>query len=167
MQFTLEKWQNGYLNDFIAATEDPHLADKMCEALPYPMDTAYAVEYIKDRMLNSEERQICRAVTVDGRLVGGVDVVFGNGIYEKNGELSLWIAKDYRGKGLGAAVISEMSRICFALYDIRRIEAHPYSDHKEAITAIVNAGFQHEGTMHSAIYKNGVSYDYEVFALLG
>ena len=109
MQFTLKKWQNGYLNDFIAATEDPHLADKMCEALPYPMDTAYAVEYIKDRMLNSEERQICRAVTVDGRLVGGVDVVFGNGIYEKNFQIS---RPDPQGGFLGQGPIFRYGHKC-------------------------------------------------------
>ena len=86
MDFELVKWENKYLHDFIDATSDPHLTDNMCEVLPCPMDTAFAAEYIRERMLNSEECQICRAVVSDGRLVGGVDVIFGTGLFQKNAD---------------------------------------------------------------------------------
>lgn len=166
MVFTLEKWKANYLDDFISATKDPHLSDKMCENLPYPMDTAFAAEYIKERMLNSEERQICRAVICDGHAVGGIDVVFGSGVFEKSAELSIWIEKEYRGQRLGKDAIKEMCRLCFENYDIVRIEARPYSNHSEAKNALMNAGFIHEGTVHNAIFKNGSFYDYDIFACL-
>ena len=166
MDFELVKWENKYLHDFIDATSDPHLTDNMCEVLPCPMDTAFAAEYIRERMLNSEECQICRAVVSDGRLVGGVDVIFGTGLFQKNAELSVWIAEDFRGQGLGAYVIAKMCADCFDNYDIIRIEAHPFSDHAQSIAALKKAGFQHEGTMHKAIFKNNRSYDYQVFALV-
>ena len=150
MDFELVKWENKYLHDFIDATSDPHLTDNMCEVLP----------------LNSEECQICRAVVSDGRLVGGVDVIFGTGLFQKNAELSVWIAEDFRGQGLGASVIAKMCADCFDNYDIIRIEAHPFSDHAQSIAALKKAGFQHEGTMHKAIFKNNRSYDYQVFALV-
>ena len=166
MEFTLKKWNANYLSDFMEAMKDPNLSDKMCEELPYPMDSAYAGEYIRDRMLNSEESQICRAVVCDDKVVGGIDVIFGEGVFEKNGELSVWLAKEYRGKGLGSEVISEICRICFEEYDIIRIEARPYTMHNEAITALTNSGFRNEGTIHSGIFKNGKMYDYEIFAVI-
>ncbi len=166
MDFTLEKWRTNFLEDFMLATKDPHLADNMCETLPYPMETAFAAEYIRERMFNSEERQMCRAIVCNDKAVGGVDVILGSGVFEKSGELSIWLAKEYRGKGLGAAVISEICSRCFEQYDIIRIEAHPYSVHPQAAAALIRAGFTHEGTMHSAIFKNGKTYDYEVFALI-
>lgn len=166
MDFVLEKWKTNYLNDFMEAMEDPHLSDKMCETMPYPMDTAFAVEYIRDRMFNSEEKQMCRAVICEGKVIGGVDVVFGEGVFEKNGEISIWLSNEYRGQGIGSSVIAEVCRRCFEEYDILRIEAHPYSVHKEASAALVHAGFTHEGTIHQGIYKNNTAYDYEIFALL-
>ncbi len=165
-EFTLEKWKQNYIDDFLESTDDPHLSDNLCETLPYPMDTAFAMEYIRERMFNSEERQICRAVMVDGHVVGGVDIIFGNGIFSKSAELSIWLAKSYRGKGLGSMVIKSICEKTFENYDIIRIESHPYSNHTAASLALKNAGFKHEGTIHSAIFKNGKSYDYEIFAIL-
>lgn len=164
MEFRLEKWQANYIDDFMTATDDPHLSDKLCETLPYPMDIAYAHEYIRERMFNSEERQICRAVIVDGHAVGSVDVVFGTGVFAKGGELSIWLAKPYRLQGLGAEVIRAISDMVFDEYDIIRIESHPYVNHAVASAALKKAGFSHEGTIHSAIFKNGSVYDYDVYA---
>lgn len=166
MEFTLEKWQSKYLDDFIAATDDPHLSDNLCENLPYPMDKAFALEYIKERMLNNESRQMCRAITVDGHAVGGADIILGSGVFSRSAELSIWLAKPYRGQGLGAAVISRICKNAFEQYDIIRIESHPYSDHKEAAAALHSAGFTHEGTIRRAIFKNDIAYDYDIYALL-
>ncbi len=166
MDFQLKKWNSNYLDDFITATNDPHLSDNLCEFLPYPMDAAFALEYIKERMLNSEEKQFCRAVMIEDHAVGGIDVVFGSGVFEKNAELSIWLAEPYRGKGIGANIIKAVCKEVFDRYDIIRIEAHPYADHTAAETALVNAGFIHEGTLHSAIYKNGQIFDYQIYALI-
>ena len=164
MEFKLEKWQANYIDDFMAATDDPNLSDNLCETMPYPMDVAYAHEYIRERMFNSEERQICRAIIVDGHAVGNVEVMFGEGIYSKTGELSIWLAKPYRLKGLGTEVIRTISARVFDEYDILRIESHPYVSHLIASAALKKAGFFLEGTIHSAIFKDGKSYDYDVYA---
>ena len=31
MEFKLEKWQANYIDDFMAATDDPNLSDNLCE----------------------------------------------------------------------------------------------------------------------------------------
>ncbi len=166
MDFVLEKWQTGYLDDFIKSTNDPHLSDNLCENLPYPMDVAFAAEYIRGRMLNNEQHQVCRAIVVDGRIAGGIDVLMGSGLFSKSAEISVWIAKDYRGQGLGTDVIKHMCRFVFENYDVIRIEGHPYSSHKPAIAALKKSGFIHEGTVHSAIFKGGSTYDYEIYAMI-
>lgn len=166
MDFTLTKWNQSYIDDFMLSTDDPHLSDNLCESLPYPMDIAFAQEYIRERMFNSEERQMCRAVLVDGHAVGGVDVIFGSGVFERSAELSLWIAKPYRGQGLGSAVIRKICDEIFWNYNIIRIESHPYCHHEIACAALSKAGFMHEGTVHSAIYKDGSFHDYEIFAVI-
>ena len=166
MDFKLEKWQANYIDDFMNATDDPHLSDNLCETLPYPMDIAFAHEYIRERMFNSEERQICRAVVIDGHAIGSVDVVFGTGVYAKGGELTIWLAKPYRLQGLGAEVIRAICDHVFKEYDIIRIEAHPYVSHVVAAAALSKAGFSLEGTIRSAIFKNDRMYDYDVYALI-
>ena len=166
MDFRLEKWTQIYIDDFMNSTNDPHLSDNLCETLPYPMDIAFAQEYIRERMFNSEERQMCRAILVDGHAIGGIDVIFGNGIFSRSAELSVWIAEKYRGHGIGSQVITKMCKEVFKNYNIMRIESHPYSNHSSACSALRKAGFSHEGTIHSAIFKNGMFYDYEIFAIL-
>ena len=166
MDFVLEKWQARYLDDFMRSTDDPHLSDNLCESLPYPMDVAFAAEYIRERMFNNEQQQVCRAILVNGRIAGGIDVLKRSGLFSRSADLSVWIAKEYRGQGLGTAVIKHMCRYVFENYDIIRIEGHPYSNHKPAIAVLKRSGFIHEGTVHSAIYKNGRAYDYELYAMI-
>ena len=92
MDFTLEKWNNSFLESFISACSDPHLADHMCETLPYPMDTAFAAEYIRERMFNNAERQLCRDVIINDQQVGGSDGVVSSGVFQKHTALSLRLA---------------------------------------------------------------------------
>lgn len=166
MEFELKKWELTYLDDFMKATDDPELAENMCENLPYPMDAAFALEYIKERLLNSEEKQICRAVIVEGHAVGGADVVLGSGGFQKSAEISVWLEKQFRGKNLGSAVIARICKEAFEKFDIVRITAHPFSTHKIVENALEDAGFHHEGTMEKAIFKDGKIYDYEIYAML-
>ncbi len=166
MEFQLKKWELTYLDDFMKATDDPELAGNMCEKLPYPMDAAFAVEYIKERLLNSEEKQICRAVIADGHAVGGADVILGSGDFEKTAELSVWLSKKYRGRNIGSAVIKQICKEAFEKFDIVRISAHPFSTNKVVEAALESAGFSYEGTMRKAIFKNGRAYDYKIYAIL-
>ncbi|MBR2177041.1 MAG: GNAT family N-acetyltransferase [Clostridia bacterium] len=166
MEFELKKWQASYLDDFMKATDDPHLSDNLFENLPYPMDNAFAVEYIRERILNSEERQVCRAIIADGHAIGGVDILIGTGVFSKSAEISIWLAKEYQAKGLGTEVIKKMCSDVFEKYNIIRIDAHPYANHAPAAAALKKAGFVHEGTVHSAIYKHNRTFDYEIFALV-
>ena len=166
MEFELKKWDLTYLDDFLKATDDPELAENMCENLPYPMDNAFAFEYIKERLLNSEEKQICRAVVIDGHAIGGADVILGSGDFQKSAEISVWLARQYRGKNIGSAVIARICREAFEKFDIVRISAHPLSAHKMVGTALETAGFRHEGTLRKAIFKNGKIYDSEIYAVL-
>ena len=166
MEFQLKKWELIYLDDFMKATDDPELAGNICENLPYPMDAAFAVEYIRERLLNSEKKQICRAVIVDGHAVGGADVILGSGDFEKSAELSVWLSKKYRGRSIGSDVIKRICKEAFEKFDIVRISAHTFSTHKVMESALESAGFRHEGTMRKAVFKNGKIYDYEVYSML-
>ena len=85
---------------------------------------------------------------------------------EKTAEISVWLARQYRGKNLGSAVIARICKAAFERFDIVRIGAHPFSTHMVVAAALEAAGFKHEGTMRKAIFKNGKIYDYEIYALL-
>lgn len=165
MDFELKSWEPEYLADLFNATLDRHLSDNLVEPFPCPMDTAFAMEFIKQRMLNSEQKQMCRAIVIDGHAYGSVEILIGNGIFSKCAYISIWLDKQKRGKGLGAASLKKMAEMVFAKYQVYRIEARPYSRDTAVIKALIGAGFVHEGTLRNYIYTNQQIFDCEIFAI--
>lgn len=164
MNFELVKWKAEYLEDLFLAVKDEHLSDNLLDSFPCPMDTSFAVEFIKQRMLNSEQKQMCRAILVDGHAVGSVEVIIGSGCFEKSSYISIWIDKRFRRKGIGSEALRRICDMVFEKYQIVRIEAKPYSRDSFGIKALKNAGFVHEGTIRSSIFKNNQIFDCEMFS---
>ena len=119
-------------------------------------------------MLNSEIKQCCRAIVSDSKLIGSIEILIGNGVYCGNAEISIWIDKDYRRRGIATDTVKKMCGFVFDDYPVERIEAKPYIDENIFIAEKLfhNAGFKFEGKIRNAVYKNGKYYSYKVFSML-
>ena len=91
----MRKWSMEDISDVAFYANNEHIAANLRNAFHYPYTLEDARGYVGSCVENNEERQICRAIDVDGHAVGSIGIFCGSDVYEKSGELGYWLAEEY------------------------------------------------------------------------
>lgn len=166
MEFELKKWDEKYIDDVVFYANNEKVACNLRNAFPYPYTREDARGYVLACAGDSEERQLCRAIVVDGHAVGSVGIFQGTDVYEKSAELGYWLAEDYWGRGIMSQAAGQICREAFERLEIIRIFAEPFAYNTGSRRVLENNGFTLEGIMKNGVYKNGKVFDYCMYALL-
>lgn len=133
------------------------------EHLPYPYLEKDAYEWIKKQ--KTENNMICLAICEKKttKLIGCLSLT-----KEKynSGEIGYWIDKDYEGKGFCSEAVQELVSVAFVSLNYHRIYARCFSTNKKSIQVLKNCGFQYEGALRHACYKNGEYLDVLMFSII-
>lgn len=76
------------------------------------------------------------------------------------------ICKDFRGQGLSKRVYDLIFTLCFNKMNMNRLWLLVMSTNTIAKGLYVSLGFKYEGCQRSAILRDGVFIDYEMYSLL-
>lgn len=166
MNFELKKWNFDYVDDVVKFANDKQISENIVDNFSYPATYQEARYYVKQRAMNNEQKQACRAIVIDGHAIGGIDILIGDGIYSKSAEVVIWVAEKYRNQGIGSQVIKQMCNYVFENYGIMRVSARLCSNNDIFIKTLTKVGFKYEGTIRKSVYKNNNYYDYCIYALL-
>ena len=166
MKFELRKWNLEDSHDVAHYANNKKIAANLRNVFPYPYTLADAEGYIRSCVENSEERQICRAIVVDGHVAGSVGIFCGTDVYEKSAELGYWLAEEFWGNGIMTEAVKQLCQEAFAKFDIIRIYAEPFAYNTGSRRVLEKAGFSLEGIMKKGVFKNGQIQDYCMYALL-
>jgi [ribosomal protein S5]-alanine N-acetyltransferase len=80
-------------------------------------------------------------------------------------ELGYWIAEPMWNRGYATEVVGELIRFAFE-HDAQRVQARVIVGNTASVRVLEKAGFQHEGTMRSALYRRQQFWDLHLFAIL-
>lgn len=166
MEFQLRKWKKEDIEDVARFADNKKIASNLRDGFPHPYALDDAREYVDSCIQNTEERQICRAIVVDGHAVGSIGIFLCNDVYQKSGELGYWLAEEYWGQGIMSAAVRAICKKAFNRFDIVRIFAEPYAHNAGSRRVLEKAGFTLEGTMRQGVFKDGKLCDYCIYALL-
>lgn len=166
MKFELRKWNLEDSQDVAYYANNKKIAANLRNVFPYPYILADAEGYIRSCVENSEERQLCRAIVVNGRAAGSVGIFCGTDVYEKSAELGYWLAEEFWGKGIMTEAVKQLCQEAFERFDIVRIYAEPFAYNTDSRRVLEKAGFSLEGIMKKGVCKNGQIHDYCMYALL-
>ncbi len=166
MEFELRKWNLADSQDVSHYANNKNIAANLRNVFPYPYTLADAEGYIRSCVENSEERQICRAIVVNGRAAGSVGIFCGTDVYEKSAELGYWLAEEFWGNGIMTEAVKQLCQEAFDRFDIIRIYAEPFAYNTGSRRVLEKAGFSLEGIMKKGVFKNGQIQDYCMYALL-
>lgn len=166
MEFELRKWNLADSQDVAHYANNKKIAANLRNVFPYPYTLADAEGYIRSCVENSEERQICRAIVVDGHVAGSVGIFCGTDVYEKSAELGYWLAEEFWGNGIMTEAVKQLCQEAFDKFDIIRIYAEPFAYNTGSRRVLEKAGFSLEGIMKKGVFKNGQIQDYCMYALL-
>lgn len=165
MEFELKRWKEKYISPLRAVIGDKAAARDIPEGLPHSGQDAE--KYIRARLLADDEKELCRAVIVDGEPVGMIAITAGSGSLRRTASLRFWLAEDYRRRGIMSSALEHLSELAFERLDILRIDAEVPSSCTAARCALNSAGFSLEGTLSRRAVINGEVEDICIYALLG
>lgn len=166
MDFDIRKWKIEDIESVAHYANNEKIACKLRDAFPHPYTLENAKAYVESCVNNSEARQLCRAIAVNGSAVGSIGIFLGGDVYQKSAELGYWLAEEYWGKGIMSKAVKQICAEAFEKYDIVRIYAEPFAHNAGSRKVLENAGFTLEGIMKNGVYKNEHIYDYCIYALL-
>ena len=163
--FTLRPWRRSDAEAVAAAADNPNIAANLRNVFPSPYTLADAEWYVSDCIAQGEERQLTRAIIIEGRAAGSIGVFVKDDVYEKSAELGYWLAEEHWGKGVMTESVRQICREAFDRFDILRIFAEPFADNQGSRRVLEKAGFTCEGTMRNGVCKNGRVHSYFMYAL--
>jgi RimJ/RimL family protein N-acetyltransferase len=80
--------------------------------------------------------------------------------------IGIWLRPPYRGRGIGRAAQAELARLFFRHTTANRVEAHTDGDNVAEQRALEAAGFQREGVIRGAQWRDGAYHDVMLYAIL-
>lgn len=165
-QFVLREWQQDDAEAVALAANNQKIAENLRNAFPYPYTLEDAIWYVNGCIARRDERQITRAIVVEGVVAGSIGVFAQTDVYEKSAELGYWLSEEYWGQGIMTAAVRQICREAFARFDLLRIYAEPFAHNQGSRRVLEKAGFTCEGTMRNGVFKNGQVHSYCMYALL-
>jgi RimJ/RimL family protein N-acetyltransferase len=80
--------------------------------------------------------------------------------------IGIWLRPEYRGQGIGGAAQAELADLFFRHTTTNRVEAHTDVDNLPEQRALEAAGFQREGLVRGAQWRDGAYRDGYLYAVL-
>ena len=167
MDFILRPWRREDAADVAKYADNEKIARNLRDVFPYPYILTDAQAFVNSCVEGDEDRQLCRAIEVDGHAVGSIGLFLGSDVYCMTAELGYWLAEEYWGRGIMTEAVKQMCEEGTEHWDdLVRIYAEPFAHNTSSRRVLEKAGFTLEGVMRCGVCKRGRIFEYCMYALL-
>lgn len=154
MEITLEKWKIEDADDLMKIcneTDRTYLSNR----LPYPYTEENADWWLN--MVSEKEGKsgIFRSVRVDGEIVGNITVEQKEDVFVKDAELGYLLLPRMWSRGIMSEAVRRICEIAFKELDIVRITGQVYEPNAASRRVLEKNGFELEGILKKAVFKEG------------
>jgi RimJ/RimL family protein N-acetyltransferase len=112
------------------------------------------------------ENALYLVAEADGEIIGNANCRGGKRGHRHNLGLGITIVKEWRGKGVGTALLQTMIEWCEENPTVKRLELMVFHKNPGAIRLYERLGFQHEGVKKSAFFKHDEFLDMLIMAIV-
>jgi [ribosomal protein S5]-alanine N-acetyltransferase len=105
------------------------------------------------------------AIEVDGRVIGSIGAVIGQGIFAKTAEFGYWMGEPWWGRGIGTAAAIAFTRYFMAEHQLHRMQAYVFAWNPASMRVLEKAGFVREAVLERSAVKDGQVVDEVMYAL--
>lgn len=138
----LRPWREQDLDQFHALLDDPALWRFMVEDMPHPFTREVAAELIAIANLGAHHE--VQAILTPRVAAGQVRIVWsGPELQSGEAEISYWLGRNFRGRGLATQAVRHMVRDTLrSRPGLRRIVAYVHPENTASVSVLQRAGFQ-------------------------
>lgn len=104
------------------------------------------------------------AIEVDGRAVGGIGVLIGEGVFAKSGHFGYWLGQEYWGRGIMTEAVRVTAPYVMSRFRLVRLEAPVFSWNPASMRVLEKSGFVKEGVASASVFKDGELADQVLYA---
>lgn len=145
---------------------DKRILDNLRDGLPYPYTENDALWYINSCLSADKNSNFCFAIVYNDKVVGSIGIFRQGNIHFRTAELGYYIGAEYWGKGIMTEAVRLACKHVFDNTDIVRIYAEPFAENIGSCRVLEKNSFVLEGILRKNAYKNGVSRDMKLYALV-
>ena len=145
-----------------------HINDRIIFRNLLSVDYPYTLNKIRKELRQTQNRarrknkkNISFAIEIDGECAGIISI---QDINEHKAEISYWIGRQYRGKGIMTKVVKEITKFGFGQIGLKRMYAHVFPYNKASMRVLEKAGYKFEGILRKNVVKDGKPIDEYLFA---
>jgi [ribosomal protein S5]-alanine N-acetyltransferase len=161
---TIRSWRLTDAEELAHAADDRSIWINVRDGMPSPYSLADAISFISSS--SGADPETSFAIVVDGRVAGSIGLTPGQDIYRLTAEIGYWIAKDSRGKGIGAEALRGLTRWAFENLPVVRLHAAVFTWNPASARVLERAGYALESTARQAAIKNGEIVDEWIYVRL-
>lgn len=96
---------------------------------------------------------------LDDQVVGDIGLTRHTGRRAHSGSFGMGVHDDFRGRGIGSALLGEVVAIADHWYNLKRLDMTVYADNERAIALYCKFGFEPEGTLRNFAFRDGAFVD--------
>jgi len=134
----------------------------LTDTFPHPYTEADADFWIG--FANQAAPIIHLAIEVDGKAVGGIGIIAGQGIARHTGLFGYWLGEAHWGKGIATAAAHAMCTRAFSGSQFERLEAQVFAWNPASMHVLEKVGFVREGVHRRSVFKDGQFTDGVMYA---
>lgn len=157
----LRPWTEDDVDAVVEGCNDPEVA-YWIPLIPHPYTPDDARAFIRGGVLPD---QLKLAITVDGRVVGGIGM--GLNAHDYRATMGYWVAASERGRGICTRALRLLSRHALDELEVQRVDLVTDPDNAASQRVAEKVGFRREGVMRAHLrHPDGRIRDSVMFSLL-
>ena len=165
MNIELKPWTMDDLHDLVRlcnAADRTYLSGRM----PFPYTESDARWWLN--MVKEKEGKdgVFRRICVEGKTAGNISVERKDDVFCHDAELGSVLDRPYWSKGIMREAVRMITAEAMETLALARISAQVYSPNIASRRVLEHNGFQQEGLLPQAVWKDGRTYDLILYGIL-
>lgn len=165
MNIELKPWTMDDLHDLVRlcnAADRTYLSGRM----PFPYTESDARWWLN--MVKEKEGKdgVFRRICVEGKTAGNISVERKDDVFCHDAELGYVLDRPYWSKGIMREAVRMITAEAMEMLALARISAQVYSPNIASRRVLEHNGFQQEGLLPQAVWKDGMTYDLILYGIL-
>lgn len=159
---TLRPWKASDIGELVPLADNPKIWRNLRDGFPQPYTRRDAKAWIGQATLMSPSTHF--AITVEGRIAGGIGLLLQPDIHRRGAELGYWLGEPFWGRGIMTAAVAAFLPHALSAFDLVRIQALVLEWNPASTRVLEKAGFALEGRLRRSAVKDGAILDEFLYA---
>ena len=139
-----------------------HVSIHLRDRFPFPYEVDHGRKFL-DWIVQQASPTVW-AIEVNGETAGGIGVELHQDVERVSAEIGYWLGEAAWGRGIVTEALQAVTAEVFRRFDLTRIYALPFADHRASVRVLEKAGYTLEGHLRQSAIKDGVIRDQLLYA---